>query len=297
MTFCTDIDDLGTDFPCHKYGKEFNLRDEIPGLWGFRSVKSDPERSLVYKTTAFNSNLKKAENLFTSPLLRGGRVSPEDIVSRYQYSEARRFYTLKEMTKDVEAMRDLGMDDFKIRKELEKRKGLGKDVVNNLLAGVYTPKRPSEFLVTRMNEINNDLNQKEGVNIPNPLYKALPSIHQIISKNNRVNLLDEDISFSSLGVERKATGGRVGMENGGEAGDKELAASVWVTEPEPVKQSFEYNFEKYYESGIWMGKVKAPEAPKQPLPPTPTVDANAVQDPMVNANVMQTGLTPTEQAL
>ena len=89
----------------------------------------------------------------------------------------------------------------------------------------------------------------------------------------------------------------VGMENGGEAGDKELAASVRVTEPEPVKQSFEYNFEKYYESGIWMGKVKAPEAPKQPLPPTPSVDANAVKDPMVNANVMQTGLTPTEQAL
>ena len=24
MTFCTDIDELGTDFPCHKYGKEFN---------------------------------------------------------------------------------------------------------------------------------------------------------------------------------------------------------------------------------------------------------------------------------
>jgi len=46
-----------------------------------------------------------------------------------------------------------------------------------------------------------------------------------------------------------------------------------------------------------MGKVKAPEAPKQPLPPTPAVDANAIKDPMVNANVMQTGLTPTEQAL
>ena len=42
---------------------------------------------------------------------------------------------------------------------------------------------------------------------------------------------------------------------------------------------------------------QAPEAPKKPLPPTPAVDANAIKDMRVNANVMQTGLTPTEQAL
>ena len=172
-----------------------------------------------------------------------------------------------------------------------------KDIVSDLMLGVYTPKTPSEFFITRMGEINRDLNKKEGIRVPDPFYKALPSINQIINKNRRLNLLDDDINFSQLAAEGMAQGGRVGMENGGEAGDKELAASVWVTEPEPVKQSFEYNFEKYYESGIWMGKVKAPEAPKKPLPPTPAVDANAVKDPMVNANVMQTGLTPTEQAL
>ena len=165
------------------------------------------------------------------------------------------------------------------------------------MLGTYTPKSPSEFFVTRMGEINRDLNEKEGISIPNPYYQVLPSILDIINKNRGLNILNENVSFSELAAEGMAQGGRVGMENGGEAGDKELAASVWVTEPEPVKQSFEYNFEKYYESGIWMGKVKAPEAPKQPLPPTPAVDANAVKDPMVNANVMQTGLTPTEQAL
>ena len=284
-----------------KYGEEYNLSDELPGLWGFRAVQSNPERSLIYKTTSFASDLKRAENLFTSPLLKGGRVSSNDILSRYQYSESRRFYALKEMAKDVEAMRDLGMDDFKIRKELEKRRGLGKGVVNSLLAGVYTPKRPSQFFVTRMNEINNELNEKEGTYLPNPLYEALPYINQIIGKNNRLNLLDDDISFSDLGVERKATGGRVGMQEGGEAGDKELAASIWATEPEEVKQSFEYDFNKYYASGVWMDKLsqEAPpveEAPKAPLPETPPVDPKLVSQ-MVNTNVMQTGLTPTETAL
>ena len=269
---------------------------------GFGIKQSDAERSLIYKTTAFNSDLKKAENLFTSPLLKGGRVSPEDIISLYQYSESRRFHTLKKMAKDVEAMRNLGMPDYKIRKEIEKRKGLGKDVVNDLILGVYTPKKPSEFFVTRMGEINRDLNQKEGRSVPNPFYLALSSLNNIINKNRRIDLIDGSLSMSDLAVEGMAKGGRVGMENGGEAGDKELAASVWVTEPEPVKQSFEYDFNKYYESGIWMGKVKeeapqATEAPKQPLPPTPPVNANAIKDMRVNANVMQTGLTPTEQAL
>ena len=280
-----------------KYGEEFSLRDELPGLWGFRAVQSNPERSLQFKLGSFSSSLKKTENLFTSPLLKGGRVTPEDILEGYQYSEARRFQVLKQMAKDIDAMRDLGMKDYKIQEKLEARKGLGKDIVSDLMLGVYTPKTPSEFFITRMGEINRDLNKKEGIRVPDPFYKALPSINQIINKNRRLNLLDDNINFSQLAAEGMAQGGRVGMENGGEAGDKELAASVWVTEPEPVKQSFEYNFEKYYESGIWMGIVKSPEAPKKPLPPTPAVDANAVKDPMVNANVMQTGLPPTEQAL
>jgi len=184
-----------------EYGRTFNLSDEIPGLWGFRAVKSDPERALQFKISSFGSSLKKSENLFTSPLLRGGRVTPQDILEGYQYSEARRFHVLKQMAKDVEAMRDLGVEDNIIRKKLEARKGLGKEVVNSVLFGEYTPKRPSDFFITRMNEINNDLNEKEGVNIDNPYYKALPSINNIINKNFKINLLDDDISFSQLGFE------------------------------------------------------------------------------------------------
>ena len=184
-----------------EYGRTFNLSDELPGLWGFRAVKSDPERALQFKISSFGSSLKKSENLFTSPLLRGGRVTPQDILEGYQYSEARRFHVLKQMAKDVEAMRDLGVEDNIIRKKLEARKGLGKEVVNSVLFGEYTPKRPSDFFITRMNEINNDLNEKEGVNIDNPYYKALPFINNIIDKNFKINLLDDDISFSQLGFE------------------------------------------------------------------------------------------------
>ena len=184
-----------------KYGEEFKLKDELSGLFGFRPVQSNPERSLQFKLGKFGSSLKETENLFSSPLLRGGRVTPEDILEKYQYSESRRFQVLKQMAKTVEAMKNLGVPDYKIREKIKARKGLNKDIVNDLMFGTYTPKRPGDFFVTRMGEINRDLNKKEGNRVPNPYFQALPSINQIINKNRRINLLEGDISFSQLGAQ------------------------------------------------------------------------------------------------
>ena len=180
------------------YGREYNLFDELPGLAGFGIKQSDPERSLVYKTSEFGSNLKKSENLFTAPLLRGGRVSPEDILNGYQYSEQARFQVLKKMAKDIDAMRELGMPDYKIKRELKKRKGISKKVISDLMLGVYTPKRPSDFFIKRTGEINRDLNRKEGNNIPNPYIKALPSLNRIINRNRRKDLLGENLNMSDF---------------------------------------------------------------------------------------------------
>ena len=94
-----------------KYGQTFNLSDELPGLIGLRAIESNPERAMKYMVTSFGSNLKKADNLFIAPLLRGGRVSPEQIVDQYKYSEQRRFAFMRDMYKDIEAARALGMPD------------------------------------------------------------------------------------------------------------------------------------------------------------------------------------------
>ena len=176
-----------------KYGQTFNLQDELPGLFGFRAIKADPEKAMVYKTTRFTSNLKKADNLFTSPLLRGGRVSPQDIISSYAYSEQRRFAVLKEMYQDIEAARNLGMSNSKIRKELKKRKGLKKDVTNDLLKGQYQVKEPSDFFINRIRKINNDLNAKEGVDLPNPYVIARPVLNKIRIENRKISLLEDSL--------------------------------------------------------------------------------------------------------
>jgi hypothetical protein len=178
-----------------KYGKTFELKDELPGLFGFRSIQSDPERGLDFMTTRFSSSLKKDENLFTSPLLKGGRVSPEEVLNRYQYSESRRFQTMKEMYKNIDAARKLGVNDSTIRKELEARKGLPRDIINSLMRGNYLPDEPSEFFIEQMRKINNNLNEKERIDLPNPYFEALPKIKEIINKNKNLNLLIDEIKI------------------------------------------------------------------------------------------------------
>ena len=177
-----------------KYGQQYNLSDEIGSLWGGRQIQSDPVRSLTYMTTKFASNLKKDGALFIGPLLKGGRVSSQDIMNRYKYSESRKFHTLKEMYANIKAARILGVPEYKIKNKVNRR-GIGKDTLNDLFQGVFTPERPGKFFVSKMNEITRNLNEKEGVDIPNPYFQALPSINELINDNRRINLDDGDLSF------------------------------------------------------------------------------------------------------
>ena len=177
-----------------KYGDLYKLEDELPGIFGFRSVTSDPAKALTFMTTAFVRDLKGADNLFTAPLLRGGRVTKKDIINSYKYSQAQRFSILKDMYKNIDAARTLGVSNSVINRKV-KRRGVKKDVFDQLMKGKFTPTRPSDFFIKRLSEINRDLNQKEGVQVPNPYLEALPELNKILLDNRNTNLLDDEIKF------------------------------------------------------------------------------------------------------
>ena len=286
-----------------KYGETFELDDEIKGLFGFRPIQIKPEKGLTFMTTRFTTRLKNANNLFTGSLLRGGRVSPETLLDTYEYSERRKLAEMKEMYQNIEAARILGLPEYKIRAKV-KRRGINKETFNEIMRGVYTPKRPNQFFITRMAEITRDLNAKEGVDTPNPYFEALPTINNIIDRNRNINVLTEQLKLYPT-AESFSDGGRVGMRNGGPITEQDVVIRIWLEEPEPVKRIYDYDFDKYYESGKWISKVQEQElsavsekakAPSAQLPETPPVDPKLVSQ-MVNTNVMQTGLTPTEMAL
>jgi len=175
------------------YGKTFELKDEIHSLYGFRSIQSDPEDGLKYKITKFGSNLDKDRNLFSSTLLKGGRVTPEDIINNYTYSEARRFQTMKEMYLDIQAAKKLGVSNNLIEKKLKERKGMDHNTITSVIRGKYLPDTPNKFFIQKMQDITNDLNKKENVSISNPYISAFPIINNLINKNKKLNLATDQI--------------------------------------------------------------------------------------------------------
>ena len=177
-----------------------------------RIQNSDPENAMKYMISDFTKSLSNDRNIFQSPLIKGGRVSPNDILNRYKYSEAKRFATMKEMYQNIEAARTLGMSESKIRRALYARKGLDRDVAKDVLRGLYEPKKPSKFFTKKMRDINRDLNEKEGVDIENPYYLARPFIREIISSNRNISLLDDYIKIPTFDEEIPDPTGALGLK-------------------------------------------------------------------------------------
>jgi hypothetical protein len=195
-----------------KYGRLHKIEDEIHSLYGMRIINSDPENSMKYMISDFTKRLTNDRNLFQSPLIKGGRVNPNDILNRYKYSEAKRFATMKAMYQDVEAARTLGVSNAKIKKMLYARKGLDRDVAKDVLRGVYEPKKPSKFFRKRMAEINRDLNEKEGVDIENPYHLIRPFIREIIRSNRNISLMDDYIKIPTFDEEIPDPTGALGLK-------------------------------------------------------------------------------------
>ena len=211
-------------------------------------------------TTRFGKRYKNANGLFTSSLLRGGRISPETLLDTYKYSESRKLAEMKEMYQNITAARELGVPEYVIRKRI-KRKGINKEIFNELTRGVYTPKRPNKFFIDRIGEITRDLNSKEATDIPNPYFEALPTINDIIANNRNTNVLTNQLNFNL--VESFSEGGRVGMQQGGPITEEDVVIQIWLAEPEAVKRIHKYDYNNYYQSGEWVSKIRNEEIPTQ----------------------------------
>jgi len=196
-----------------QYGRKYEFTDELNSLYGFRVVQSDPESDLIFKVTKFGSGLDKDRNLFSSPLLKGGRVTPEDIVDSYAYSEARRFQTMKEMYLDIDAARKMGVSNRAIEEKLKTRKGLNKNDIESVMRGKYLPDEPNNFFIDKMQQITKDLNQKENVSLPNPYNLARPVLNSMASKNRGLNLKTDEMKVPFAPMQTGPSGAEVEPKN------------------------------------------------------------------------------------
>jgi hypothetical protein len=102
------INDLGR---FDERGNQYEFGNELAGIAGLRRVEVNPEKSFNYKITDFKKGIRNSRNLFTSATLKGGVVTPEEIVDAYINANRALYETNRELFLDIEAAKTLGMKE------------------------------------------------------------------------------------------------------------------------------------------------------------------------------------------
>jgi hypothetical protein len=102
-------------------GKQYELGNEVLGIAGLRRIKVDPEKSLNYKITDFKRKVRASRNIFTRATLRGGVVTPEDMIDAYIEANRAMYNTNRELYLDIKAADTLGMSQSSIADKMDNR--------------------------------------------------------------------------------------------------------------------------------------------------------------------------------
>jgi hypothetical protein len=112
------IDDLGR---LDQRGNQYELGNELLGIAGLRRVDVDPSKSLNYKITSFKDGIRNARNIFTRRTLKGGVITPEEIVDAYIDSNRALYEINRRMYLDIDAAKILGMSTDRIAENMDNR--------------------------------------------------------------------------------------------------------------------------------------------------------------------------------
>ena len=110
----------GTDQPGPR-GEKYELSDEIAGFYGLRQVKVNPEKSLNFKINDFKKSIRNTRALFTSEVLKGGRLEPNDIIQRYVVANAQRYKAFNELQRKIKAAEVLDVTEDQMRALFKRR--------------------------------------------------------------------------------------------------------------------------------------------------------------------------------
>jgi len=155
-----------------KYGQSYEIGDELIGLTGFRPVKLNVERGLDFKVAEFQKGVRESRQLFTRNTLRGGPITPEEIVDAYINSNRALFQVKRNLNQDIKAANILGANEDVISKAAER---ISRKEFNYINSDVFTPLNISKDIYQVFQENAEKLNQA------NPMDSALDVISNIQS--------------------------------------------------------------------------------------------------------------------
>jgi hypothetical protein len=122
-------------------GNQYELGNELLGIAGLRRIEVDPSKSLNYKITGYKKGVRDSRSLFTRATLKGGVISPEELVDAYINSNRALYQVNRDMYQDIEAAKILGMSEDAIFENMQDRGE--RRAFNALNDGEFRPFFPS----------------------------------------------------------------------------------------------------------------------------------------------------------
>ena len=118
-------------------GNEYQFGNELAGIAGMRRVEVNPEKSFNYKVTDYKKGIRNSRNLFTAATLKGGPITPADMIDAYINANRALYGVNRELYQDIEAAQILGMSTDAIDTNMENRGE--RRAFNSLIEGEFRP--------------------------------------------------------------------------------------------------------------------------------------------------------------
>ena len=180
---------LGNEKIPDRYGQTYNLLDEAGGIFGFRAIELDPLDAMPFIITDFNKRNDSARASFVGDVLKGGLVSPAEIVDQYLKAERVRFQNFKQMHNAYKDALQLGANRSDLVKEMKR---ITRRERASIIRGNYLPYLPGDGIRRAFNRNFRDLEEELGREIQNPFPLALREILKIRRNNMNVDVNEGD---------------------------------------------------------------------------------------------------------
>ena len=161
----------------------YEIPYEFAGIFGFRPIKLDPEKSMAFKLFEYQKAISDSRKLFTGEIDPTTMRTASDVIERYYTANKKIFENRKKLLNTIENAEIVGLPPFKTREIFEKR-GLESDY-DEIISGIFDPFFPSE----RIQEVFAE-NARRG-NVPNVFFEAEPTLRAMEAVMNTLTLFDD----------------------------------------------------------------------------------------------------------
>ena len=161
----------------------YEIPYELAGIFGFRGIKVNPEKSMAFKLFEYQKAISNSRKLFTGEIDVTEMRTAKDVIQRYYIANKQIFNARKKMLNTIENAEVVGLPPFKTEEIFDKR-GLQSEYLE-ITSGQFDPFFPSE----RLQEVFED-NARRG-NVPNVFYEAEPTLRAMESVMQNMTLFDD----------------------------------------------------------------------------------------------------------